>query len=58
MCSAIAFAMENLGTATGLPFGGYHSEVSTDLPHVGLIPLIVGPLWFAAGARRTSSPRL
>jgi uncharacterized membrane protein len=48
-CSAIAFAMENLGTATGFPFGVYHFEVGADLPHVGLIPIIVGPLWFGAG---------
>src|SRR5262249_25143908 len=44
-CSAIAFAMENLGAATGFPFGVYHFEVGADLPHVGLIPIIVGPLW-------------
>jgi uncharacterized membrane protein len=48
-CSAIAFAMENLGTASGFPFGVYHFEVGPDLPHVGLIPIIVGPLWFGAG---------
>jgi len=48
-CSAIAFAMENLGAATGFPFGVYHFEASADLPHVGLIPIIVGPLWFGAG---------
>jgi putative membrane protein len=41
--------MENLGTATGFPFGVYHFEVGADLPHVGLIPIIVGPLWFGAG---------
>jgi uncharacterized membrane protein len=49
VCNAIAFAMENLGTATGFPFGVYHFEVGADLPHVGLIPIIVGPLWFGAG---------
>ena len=48
-CNAIAFAMENLGAATGFPFGVYHFEVGADLPHVGLIPIIVGPLWFGAG---------
>src|SRR5262252_1311625 len=41
--------MENLGAATGFPFGVYHFEVGADLPHVGLIPIIVGPLWFGAG---------
>jgi len=49
LSNAIAFAMENLGAATGFPFGAYHFEVGADLPHVGLIPIIVGPLWFAAG---------
>ena len=48
-CNAIAFAMENLGSATGFPFGSYHFEVGAHLPHVGLIPVIVGPLWFGAG---------
>jgi len=49
MCNAIAFATENLGAATGFPFGSYHFEVGADLPHIGLIPLIVGPLWFGSG---------
>ncbi|MEY9643528.1 putative membrane protein [Bradyrhizobium japonicum] len=49
MCSAIAFTMENLGTATGVPFGSYHFEVGADLPHIGRVPLIIGPLWFGAG---------
>lgn len=49
ICLAITFAMENLGTATGFPFGHYHFEVDAGLPHVGLIPVIVGPLWFGAG---------
>jgi putative membrane protein len=48
-CIAIAFAMENLGSATGFPFGSYHFEVGAELPRVGLIPIIVGPLWFGAG---------
>lgn len=48
-CIAIAFAMENLGLATGFPFGSYHFEVGADLPQVGLAPIIVGPLWFGAG---------
>jgi putative membrane protein len=49
ICLAITFAMENLGTATGFPFGHYHFEVDAGLPHIGLIPIIVGPLWFGAG---------
>ena len=49
ICVAITFAMENLGALTGFPFGNYHFEVGADLPHVGVIPVIVGPLWFGMG---------
>jgi uncharacterized membrane protein len=48
-CLVITFAMENLGAATGFPFGHYHFEVGSNLPHVGAIPMIVGPLWFGMG---------
>ena len=49
ICIAITFAMENLGAATGFPFGNYHFVVDAGLPRVGIIPIIVGPLWFGAG---------
>src|SRR5262245_21031400 len=49
ICTATTFAMENLGAATGFPFGCYHFEVAHDLPHIGAIPLVVGPLWFGMG---------
>jgi uncharacterized membrane protein len=49
ICVVITFAMENFGVATGLPFGHYHFEVGSNLPHVGAIPVIVGPLWFGMG---------
>ena len=49
ICVAITVAIENIGVATGFPFGRYHFEVGGDLPHVGAIPIIVGPLWFGAG---------
>jgi len=49
ICIAITFIIENVGVATGFPFGRYHFEVAPDLPHVGSIPIIVGPLWFGAG---------
>ena len=49
ICVVITFAMENLGSLTGWPFGHYHFEVGADLPHVGVIPIIVGPLWFGMG---------
>jgi uncharacterized membrane protein len=49
ICVVITFAVENIGVATGLPFGHYHFEVGSNLPHVGAIPVIVGPLWFGMG---------
>jgi len=49
MCVAITFVIENIGAATGFPFGRYHFEVDPELIHVGAIPIIVGPLWFGAG---------
>jgi uncharacterized membrane protein len=49
ICVATTFAIENLGVATGFPFGNYHFEVGANLPHVGTIPVIVGPLWFGMG---------
>lgn len=49
ICVATTFTIENLGVATGFPFGNYHFEVGANLPHVGTIPVIVGPLWFGMG---------
>ena len=49
ICLAVTFAMENLGSITGLIFGHYHFVVGADLPHIGVIPIIVGPLWFGMG---------
>jgi uncharacterized membrane protein len=49
ICLVITFTMENIGVATGFPFGHYHFEVGSDLIHVGAIPIIVGPLWFGMG---------
>jgi uncharacterized membrane protein len=49
ICLAITFAVENVGAATGFPFGHYHFEVGSNLIHVGAIPIIVGPLWFGMG---------
>lgn len=48
-CLTITFAMENLGTATGFPFGHYAFLTGAGLPHVGAIPIIVGPLYFGMG---------
>jgi putative membrane protein len=49
ICLAITFTMENIGTRTGFPFGHYRFAVGANLPHVGAIPIIVGPLWFGMG---------
>lgn len=48
-CNLIAFVMENVGVATSFPFGHYRFAIGADLPHVGAIPVIVGPLWFGMG---------
>jgi uncharacterized membrane protein len=49
ICLAVAFALENLGSSTGVLFGRYHFAIGAQLPHVGIIPVIVGPLWFGMG---------
>jgi uncharacterized membrane protein len=49
ICLVTTFTMENLGATTGIPFGHYHFEVGSNLVHVGVIPIIVGPLWFGMG---------
>jgi uncharacterized membrane protein len=41
--------MENIGVATGFPFGHYHFAIDAGLPRIGSIPIIVGPLWFGVG---------
>jgi uncharacterized membrane protein len=49
ICLLITFTIENIGSLTGFPFGRYHFEVDAGLPHIGIIPMIVGPLWFGGG---------
>ena len=49
ICLVVTFAIENLSVATGFPFGHYHFEVAAELPHIGAVPIIVGPLYFAMG---------
>jgi uncharacterized membrane protein len=49
LCIAITFTVENIGVATGFPFGRYHFAIDAGLPRIGSIPIIVGPLWFGAG---------
>jgi len=49
ICLTVTFAVENLGVRTGFPFGHYAFLVEPGLPHIGAIPLIVGPLYFGMG---------
>lgn len=49
ICLTVTFTVENVGVATGFPFGAYKFLVAPDLPHVGAIPVIVGPLYFGIG---------
>jgi uncharacterized membrane protein len=49
ICLVVTFALENFGSLTGVLFGHYHFVVGEPLPRVGVIPLIVGPLWFGMG---------
>lgn len=48
-CLTITFALENVGATTGFPFGRYAFLVGAGLPHIGVIPIIVGPLYFGMG---------
>jgi uncharacterized membrane protein len=50
-CFLVTFTVENIGVVTGLPFGHYHFEVGASLPHLGVIPLVVGVLWFGMDHR-------
>ncbi len=49
ICLSVTFVIENVGVATGVPFGRYVFLVGGDLPRIGTIPLIVGPLYFGIG---------
>jgi putative membrane protein len=49
ICTTVTFTVENVGVATGFPFGQYHFAMEAGLPRIGSIPIIVGPLWFGAG---------
>lgn len=48
LCLGISNIMENLGVATGFPFGHYHY---TDLlgPKLFYVPLLIGPAYFGTG---------
>lgn len=48
LCLGISNVMENLGVATGFPFGRYHY---TDVlgPKLFYVPLLIGPAYFGTG---------
>ncbi len=49
VCLVVTFVIENIGASTGFPFGHYTFLVDANLPHIGSIPLIVGPLYLGMG---------
>lgn len=49
LCMAVTFTIENIGVLTGVPFGHYAFLVQPNLPHVGVIPIIVGFLYVGMG---------
>ena len=49
ICLLVTFTMENVGVLTGFPFGHYVFLVESGLPHIGVIPPIVGALYFGVG---------
>ena len=49
ICLAVTFTVENLGVLTGFPFGHYAFLVEPNIPHIGVIPPIVGLLYFGMG---------
>ncbi|MGZ5928984.1 MAG: carotenoid biosynthesis protein [Rhizomicrobium sp.] len=46
---AVTLTIENIGVATGLPFGHYHFQASQFSLWVGRVPLLVGMLYFGVG---------
>jgi putative membrane protein len=49
ICLTVAFSIENTGVLTGFPFGHYAFLVEPNIPHIGVIPPIVGPLYLGMG---------
>ena len=48
ICLVVSNAIENIGVATGFPFGAYHY---TDVlgPKLGYVPLMIGPAYLGVG---------
>src|SRR5580700_10956101 len=49
ICLAVTFTFENFGVLTGFPFGHYTFLVEPNIPHIGVIPPIVGLFYFGMG---------
>jgi len=45
----VTLSIENIGVATGFPFGDYHFQASQFSLWVGRVPLLVGMLYFGVG---------
>src|SRR5262245_36652570 len=48
ICLLVSNAIENLGVATGFPFGPYHYTDALG-PKLGYVPLLIGPAYLGVG---------
>jgi putative membrane protein len=48
ICLVVSNAMENIGVATGFPFGPYHYTEALGLK-LGYVPLLIGPAYLGVG---------
>lgn len=48
ICLVVSNAMENIGVATGFPFGHYHYTDALG-PKLGYVPLLIGPAYVGVG---------
>lgn len=48
ICLIVSNAMENIGVATGFPFGPYHYTDALG-PKLGYVPLLIGPAYLGVG---------
>lgn len=48
ICLVISNAIENIGVATGFPFGPYHYTDALG-PKLGYVPLLIGPAYLGVG---------
>lgn len=48
ICLVVSNAMENIGVATGFPFGHYHYTDALG-PKLGYVPLLIGPAYLGVG---------